>query len=277
MTELDALVCRLSTPDVTVAQVAQQAGCDKSHVYRCIRRYGLELKQRKKPAKRSDLRDRIVSLSDGILTSAQIAGTLGCSEKHVQNVLREEGAKRLPPGARFGDLNHGYLGRSVDLDGYALVQSPPDHPNQRLSGQIYEHRLVAESVVGRYLLPEEVVDHIDGLHLHNSPSNLRVFASNADHLRETISGSRPNWSKEGFAKMQIPSAQRPSFPRIDSYRQRRECGDVRLIQILRALLILGKDSPHLSGTLHHLDKAQIDHSSRSKIERALDDLCAKWA
>lgn len=146
------------------------------------------------------------------------------------------------------------------------------HPYARATGAILEHRLVLEMHLGRYLLPSEVVDHIDGLHLHNDPSNLRVFESNRDHLRATILGQRPNWSVEGFAKMQIPSPIRPMYPRVDSYRLRKKRGDVRLLQILRAASQLGIDSPHLLGTHHHLEQAQIDYSSPTMIERALAGL-----
>lgn len=273
MTGLEALICKLASPDRTPAEVARLAGCERTHVYRCIDRYGLKLKQRKKPAPRDSLKPRILALADGFLTSAEIAAQLGCSDKHVQNVLRTHNAERLSRGARHGELNHGYVGgRSVDLDGYVLVLAPAGHPHARTTGLMFEHRLVVERKIGRHLLPSEVVDHIDGLQLHNDPSNLRVFASNRDHLRATISGQRPNWSEEGFAKMQIPSQIRPMYPRVDSYRQSRERGDVRLRQILLAASRLGIDSPHLLGTHHHLEQAQIDYSSPTKIERALVEL-----
>lgn len=277
LTPLDRTICDLANPERTVSEVASLAGCDRSHVYRCISRYGLTLKQRQKPAPRESSRDRILALADGHRTSAEIAEEVGCTEKHVQNILRIHNANRLPRGARNGDLNPSFRGgRIVDLDGYAVVPAPADHPHMRRTGMMFEHRLIAEKKLGRYLLPTEVVDHIDGLHLHNTPSNLRVFDSNADHLRATISGQRPNWSEEGFAKMQIPSPIRPNYPQFDSYRQRRERGDVRLLQILLAASRLGIDSPHLLGTHHHLAKAQIDYSHPTKIKRALAELFPEW-
>ncbi|WP_367401674.1 hypothetical protein [Fodinicurvata sediminis] len=42
--------------------------------------------------------------------------------------------------------------------------------------------------LGRYLQPGEVVDHQDNHPRHNWPDNLRVYASNADHLRATLTG-----------------------------------------------------------------------------------------
>lgn len=278
MTPLDQTVCQLATADRTASEVARLAGCERSHVYRCIERYGLVLKQRKKPAPRESLAPKVLALAGSQMTSAQIAAELGCSDKHVQNILRVRNAERLPRGARSGELNHSFrAGRIVDLDGYALVSAPEDHPHARKTGLMFEHRLVLEQKLGRYLLPTEVVDHVDGLHLHNDPSNLRAFESNADHLRATISGLRPNWSEEGFAKMQIPSQIRPAFPQVDSYRRRRERGDVRLLQILLAASRLGIGSPHLLGTHHHLEQAQIDHSQPTTIELALGGRFPEWA
>ena len=51
----------------------------------------------------------------------------------------------------------------------------------------FEHRLVAKAIVGRELLPDEVVHHIDGNPKNNNPSNLKVMTRSEHmsyHMRE---------------------------------------------------------------------------------------------
>ena len=45
----------------------------------------------------------------------------------------------------------------------------------------HEHRVVAEKILGRPLMPGEVVHHIDGNKRNNKPENLMVFPSQGDH------------------------------------------------------------------------------------------------
>ncbi|MBQ1361514.1 MAG: HNH endonuclease, partial [Oscillospiraceae bacterium] len=45
----------------------------------------------------------------------------------------------------------------------------------------HTHRIVAEQILGRALLPGEVVHHIDGNKRNNDPANLMVFASQSEH------------------------------------------------------------------------------------------------
>ena len=47
---------------------------------------------------------------------------------------------------------------------------------------VHTHRIVAAKKIGRCLLKGEVVHHIDGNKLNNSPENLQVLSSQAEHI-----------------------------------------------------------------------------------------------
>ena len=64
--------------------------------------------------------------------------------------------------------------------GYKLIHLP-NHPRANNKGWVYEHYVVAEQKLGRYLQDKETVHHIDGNKTNNDPDNLIVFATSADH------------------------------------------------------------------------------------------------
>jgi len=226
---------------------------------------------------------RILALCDGVRTSHEIAAMVGDNAKYVQATMLKFDAPRLKQAPPSGARNPAYkTGRKIDRDGYVLVGSGDDHPFARKRagrshGLIYEHRLVMEIEIGRYLLPTEVVDHIDGLRLHNCPSNLRVFDSNSQHLRATTTGRVPQWSEEGKAKLAMSPSFRSSLPLVHKYAEMKKSGDARLREILLAALQLGIDSPYLLGTSRHLAKAGIVDLSRSNLVLELEKLYQRYA
>lgn len=130
------------------------------------------------------------------LSCLEMAPELGVSEEAVRERMVHLGIPRLPAKPR-PEHNHFWTGgRTVDAQGYVLIHTP-DHPHADYKGRVREHRLVMEQQLGRYLEPEEVVDHIDGDTSNNEVSNLRLFSSNAEHLRVTLAGRTPNWSEDG--------------------------------------------------------------------------------
>ena len=224
---------------------------------------------------------RIVGYCDGKRSYQEIADLSGLHRNTVYRLVKQHNLPRNQQGGQRGKMvgknNPSYSGgRHFQPNGYVMVLAPYDHPYRPNTGYMSEHRLVMEKKLGRYLLPDEVVDHIDGLRLNNAPENLRLYNKNGDHLRVSLTGKKKRWSKAGLDKLRQPHHLRSVHPPVNKYREMIRSGDYLLLQILLAALSLGIDSPFLLGSHYHLEKAGIDHRSRSMIEQALDDLLRRW-
>ncbi len=64
--------------------------------------------------------------------------------------------------------------------GYVQIHNPT-HPYAQSKGYVYEHRLVMENHIGRYLKPEEIIHHVNGIVDDNRIENLMLFANKAKH------------------------------------------------------------------------------------------------
>lgn len=66
-------------------------------------------------------------------------------------------------------------GRYIDrTNGYVLVHKP-DHPFARKKGYVFEHRLVVEKAIGRYLREIEIVHHRNKVKTDNRVENLELI------------------------------------------------------------------------------------------------------
>lgn len=179
--------------------IAEAIGCSVSNVRYILERSGTEMRRQEKidwPIE--DMRKWYEV--DG-MTVEEIGKRLGRSGKVVNKVCKKHGFRMRPRGQKFGPEHKGWKGgRIVDKGGYILVYAK-DHPRASSSGYVREHRLVMEKKLGRFLLPGEVVHHIDGVTHNNHPDNLELFQTNGKHLAETRAGMMPNWSEEGRERL----------------------------------------------------------------------------
>ena len=79
--------------------------------------------------------------------------------------------------------NHwNWKGKVKHTSGYIKIQFP-QHPYADSQGYVFEHRLVMEKHLGRYLKPEEIIHHIDFNKANNKINNLYLFPSNSAHRK----------------------------------------------------------------------------------------------
>ncbi len=109
--------------------------------------------------------------------------------KKCPYMIGNQYAKGNPPnktsfkkGQRGKESGNWKNGKTIDSSGYILIYKP-EHPFPNNGRYVFEHRLVVESQIGRYLLPTESCHHLNGIKDDNRPKNLMAFKSDSAHQR----------------------------------------------------------------------------------------------
>lgn len=167
-------------------QISQMAGCSVATVCRWRQRNGLQShpERSRMTDEQKQTATRLAVEGKTIQEIAEETGVfLETARKFLvrNGVQYEKSTRRTIAKEVHGTIGYGgYVEILVDLDG------PYGHLAFRRGGRrgyAPLHRMRMEDKLGRRLKGGEVVHHIDGDVYNNSPSNLEVFSSTAEHRR----------------------------------------------------------------------------------------------
>lgn len=159
-------------------------------------------------------KQKVLELYDQGLSLFQIAEDVGRTHNSVEKFLHKSGLNNRKAGPPTGKRNPAYYDGRTNRrrpDRKRVLVSE-DHPS--FPGTIAESRLIMEKVLGRYLTEEEVVHHRNEDPLNDHPDNLRLFPSQAEHMRYHFS---PVFAEERQKELELMAIR---FPPSDNDDQR---------------------------------------------------------
>jgi len=168
-------------------QIAERLGIDTSTVWENMKRFAIPARTHSEAQiiKYSSVSpSEVTELYKVGKSTLNIAQELNIKRGLVVGILRRAGiSMRSPNESRL--ILKGYQspawkgGRLKYANGYIYIYAL-DHPYRNKAGYVFEHRLVVEKKLGRYLLPSETVHHINGIKDDNREENLKLV-SRASH------------------------------------------------------------------------------------------------
>jgi len=120
---------------------------------------------------------------------------------------------------RIGDNFHDVTGRKRTPKGYVAL-CIKSHPNcDQTNGYIFEHRIVMEMQLGRYLEPGEIVHHKNEVKHDNRITNLELMGHTEHTIMHHTGAKRSNETKKKISASTKSRFQKqenhPSYKHID--------------------------------------------------------------
>lgn len=124
-----------------------------------------------------ELQELMVAMFKSGSTATKIAKDLSLHTTSVSRVLKRYGLK-MTDGKGNNHLN--WKGGRGLKSGYWTVYNPT-HPRALNIGRVWEHVLILEKELGRYIKKEEPIHHVDLDRLNNEITNLYLCKNNSEH------------------------------------------------------------------------------------------------
>jgi len=102
------------------------------------------------------------------------------SEETKKKISKATKGENNPMFGKLGKESTNWKGGRNFSYGYILIYKQ-DYPFT-VNNYVFEHRLVMEKHLGRYLTKEEVVHHIDFNRENNNINNLHLFPNHSEHI-----------------------------------------------------------------------------------------------
>lgn len=175
---------RLFNEGMSVSAIAKLMGCTWSVVGHALRKMGAEIKTRAWDRSKNKYdHKKICELYECGMSIPQIEKELGCTVGCIIPALRKGGietrsvsdATYIAKGGHIHQASKGYMWANYEKNTRKL-----------------HHRYVMEQYLGRELLPEEVVHHIDGNRSNNSIENLMVMTRSEHSILHNKGRRRKN-------------------------------------------------------------------------------------
>jgi hypothetical protein len=91
-------------------------------------------------------------------------------------MMNRESKQCIECRSEAGENNSGWKGGRTRVKAGYVMRRAEGHPRATgTSHYVFEHILVMEEMIGRYLLPGETVHHLNGIKDDNRPENLELW------------------------------------------------------------------------------------------------------